>query len=274
MNMEDYQSELIDVFYGESHHSLAEVAKKYGQTLEQCQKDWKLLEAISQKYQQLPEYEPSPFTLSKLYVHAREKFSQPAKKSFWRLFWQPAFSLATFGLVGFLVFNMAQKSDLFGKRGEQQVVATRNSTQVDRMNQRLFSTPLDNYPTHRKNTLFTNVSLGNNQEAPFSFDDDGLDSQFLSKNPTSRELELLFFRARKMEKLGYYQEALNDYQLIEKFNDEDSQYKQAVPLAMARCYEKLDRKDQAISILESYQTSFGASDDVKIWVDQLKSETF
>lgn len=271
--MEDYQSELIDVFYGESDRSLAEIAVKYGQTPEQCRKDWELIQAISQRYQQLPEYEPSPFLLSKINLHAREKFSKPVKKSFWSFFWQPAFSVATFVLVGFLAFNMAQKSDWFGRNGEQQVAVLQDSTQVDRMNQRLFSTPLDNYPMRRQNRLFSNVGLGNNQEQ-FSFDDDGLETQFLSKNPTSRELELLFFRARKLEKLGYYQEALNDYQLIEKFNAKETQYQQAIPLAMARCYEKLGRKDQAISTLEEYQTSFGASDDVKIWVDQLKSETF
>lgn len=273
MNMENYQSELIDVFYGESDASLAEIAKKYGMTSEACQRDWDLLEAISDRYQQLPEYEPSPFTLSKLHAHAREKFSEPLKKSFWKLFWQPAFSLATFVLVGFLAFNVAQKSNLFDKGSEQQVAVSHESSQVERINQRLFSTPLDNYSTHRKNRLFTNVSLGDNQDQ-FSFDDDGLETQFLSENPTARELELLFFRARKLEKLGYYQEALNDYQLIEKFSAKDAQYQQAVPLALARCYEKLGRKDQAIAILEDYQTSFGTSEDVKIWVDQLKSETF
>lgn len=267
MNTENYQSELIDAFYAESSITVKEIAIKYELPLEKCQKDWDLIEAISRRFQQLPEYQPTQISLNKINSFARERVSELSKKPFWRFFWQPGFAVAVFAVVGVFTFYLMHDSNL--PKGGPQVKVSQQTTPASRMNQRLFSTPLDDYP--QKNHVFSNVSLGNGQ-GEFSFDD-GLESQFLSKNPTARELELLFFRARKLEKLGYFREALNDYQFIEKFNT-DSGYQKAVPLAMARCYEKLGQKNQAISVLENYQASFGSSEDIGIWMDQLKSETF
>ena len=95
----------------------------------------------------------------------------------------------------------------------------------------------------------------------------------MSRGLNNHDLETLYFRARKLEKQSYYKEALHDYLLISKYYPK-FEYNESIPLAMARCYEKLGSNNQAVQILENYQNTKGNSEDIQLWIDLLKSETF
>ena len=90
---------------------------------------------------------------------------------------------------------------------------------------------------------------------------------------TNKDIEILFFRARKLEKLGYYREALKDYEFINRFHSSSINLK-SVHLAMAVCLEKLERKEDAIMLLERFESAHGTSQEIDLRIDELKSVSF
>jgi len=284
MTNEKLKLEIIDLYYGELNTSLQDLAKKYSVSLQECQEIWDTLVVISQKYQKLPEYQASQMSLNKIQAYANEKVLK-SHYSFWHTIFKPVASVAMILIVGFVSFIVWQNYP--AKKSFQTALNTSNDIVDDNddilVKKRLFRTPLDLdhfssnlvLPKTKKRRFYypmvTNVSIGQaNQD--FSLDDE-IDRKMLTKSLTSHDLETLFFRARKLEKQGYFEEALYDYVYILK-NHPNFEYYQALPLAMARCYENLGDKKSALTLLVSYEKTYGSSQDIELWKDQLKSETF
>lgn len=284
MRHNEYQNELIDFFYGEIKTSLEKIAVKYNEPLKKCEDDFRMIEMISQRFREMPDYSPHSFTVNRILAHAREKARESKKKTVWFSFLHPAYSLVAFLFIGVLLFISSELSMLPSNHQNTLAKTDQLNTRtlnLENVSKRLFSTPFDRhsfgvsdfYPKQKKSSpfLISNVSSGLHVNQ-FDIDDD-LEQKMFFKSPGARDVETLYFRARKMEKLGYFQEALNDYQVINNLSS-DSDYQPSIPLAMARCYEKLGNKGAAVSILENYKTTFGGNEDIEIWIDQLKSETF
>lgn len=280
MNEKNYQNDLIDLFYRGETVDLSAVAKKYGVSLQTCEHDWAMLQLISDQFQELPELDASELSLQKVSAHAREVARERTGKSFWSLlFSKPAYVFASVFFIGFMSFYIGTQTTWFDDSSNNNVAVVTPKT--DQPQDRLLRTPLDHYPfasvsnfTNLKKPtgfVFNNVSTGSSQN---TFDiDDALEQKMLySQDLSHHDFETLFFRARKLEKLGYYEQALNDYLYLAKFNPTFQQ--QSLPLALARCYEKIGHKQQAIQALEQYQKLYGSKQDIGSWIDQLKSETF
>jgi tetratricopeptide (TPR) repeat protein len=88
-----------------------------------------------------------------------------------------------------------------------------------------------------------------------------------------KDLEILFYRARKAERQGRFQEALRDYQFIAKFYP-DYQDRKIIQLAVANCLDSLEQNDKAILVLQQFENSYGSSEEIDLWIDELKSVTF
>lgn len=284
MDSEKFQIELLELYYGESKRDLNDIAQEHGVSLEECQKEWQKLLTISEKFQNLPEIEASQLSINKINVYAREKAEHLKKRPFWQAFLRPVYGLSMVlvaGVISLYVWEMHYKPS-------QTKVATLTTTfplpkdpMARTVKKRLLTTPFDSTPfsqsyrlPKKKRFLNDNISSVSTGNGHSQYDmDDELDFKLSTKNLNSQDLETLFFRARKLEKLGYYKEALHDYLFIAKFYPNFENYK-VIPLAVARCYENLDDKNSAIAVLQAYQKTYGKSDDIEFWIDQLKSETF
>lgn len=283
MGKEKLNIELLDFYYGESKHDLAAIANKYGVSLDECQEQLNQFTTISQKFQELPEHQSSQISLNKITVHARDKAAQAKRHPLWRFFLNPAYGLSMVLVAGVFSFFTWQ---MHNKPTQTQIAITQpvgpNATISRTVKERLLTTPFDQTPvsTHYRlpkfkrflNNNVSNVSLGNGQSDAYDLDDD-IDIKLDPRKLTIHDLETLYFRARKLEKLGYYKRALHDYIFIAKFYPHFENY-QVLPIAIARCYEQMGNKKAALSVLDSYQKTYGGSEDIKFWIDHLKSETF
>lgn len=274
----DLFTDIMDSYYGESTLSLKEISNKHQVSLSECQTALQDLVLVSKCYQNLPQHQISQVSLNKIMAHAREQAESLGQhRSFWQVLLKPALSLSFVLLAGFVSFQVWQNN-------QPTKVAIKSAAPVSNENlvvkKKLFETPFDksNVGGHYRmtsrrpyfNSLVSPVSMGGTS---YSLHDDELDQRMLSKKLNVKDVETLYFRARKLEKQGYYQEALRDYQFISK-NYPDFDYRQALPLGMARCLEKLGDKDTALNLLVAYEKIYGSSDDIQSWKDQLKSETF
>jgi hypothetical protein len=276
MTNQNYHQSLIDLYYEESSKTLEGLASEYGVSVEQCQKDYQLLELVSNRFESLPDHEPSQMTINKLMVHAKERNRQKNKPWFEKIFgYSYSWGLAVMAL---LVFTVSFNSDHFTNSTN---VASITPIKTLAPTKQLLVTPLDHFPLDkgyqyvgkpRTKTMLTNASTNNTPLTdPFAFDE-ALELKMMSKALNVQDVQTLYFRARKFEKLGYVKHALRDYMFIAQ-NYPKFEYKQSLPIAIARCYERLDNKKAAIDILGQYQKVYGENEDILFWIDQLKSET-
>lgn len=234
---------------------------------------------ISQVFHKLPEHEPSRLSVNKIMAYAREKATM-RPKSFWSYFLRP--SAATLALVAVSFFSY--QTWQHNQENENSVAEMQKATPLQN---RLLDTPFDRNETwvapqyHYKTPSYqlrpglniSNVSVGGNSDSFFNNDvDEELERHMLNKSLDSHELETLYFRARKLEKLGYFSEAIKDFQFIATYYPEFPN-QTAIQLAMARCYENSDQKASAITIIEDLMRENGRHEDLILWLDRLKSET-
>ncbi|MBU0505109.1 MAG: hypothetical protein ABII18_03255 [bacterium] len=287
MNKELFLNDLIDVYYGESDLSLEDVAKKNMVSLEECHREWNKINIISKRFNELQTQLPTQMSLNKITAYADEKAAFLAQRGFFNLLLKPAFGL-TVVLVGFIsLMSWYYISTQTVHNTKIASIQTQPVSETSPVVKRLYTTPLDythyestseEKPYHYQpqkpyvNRLVTNVSVSNGYQTNFPIDD-ALEQKMMSRTLTTSDFETLYFRARKFEKLGYFQEALHDYLLISK-DSQKFKYGQSLPLAIARCYENLGNKKQAIAVLEYYQKEQGHSEETQMWIDLLKSETF
>lgn len=245
-------------------------------------------EYISRAFHRLPEYEPSRLGLNKIMAYAREKAASRSQ-SFWSAFLRPSLATLVIVVVSFFSYRVWQH----GGHPENTRVALSQVTPQNlgdvakNIQDRLLVTPFDQSKTwvapqyHYKTPSYqlrpglnlATVSVGGNDNQFFSNDvDETLERHMLNKSLDSHELETLYFRARKLEKLGYFADAIQDFQFIATYYP-DFPNQTAIQLAMARCYENTDQKASAIAIIEEVMSENGRHEDLIIWLDRLKSET-
>lgn len=283
MNKEKLKEDIIDLYYGESDLSLKEISIRHQVSLKECQEELKNLIFVSKTYQQIPDLMPSQLSINKIMVHAKEKALELQKRSFWQVIFRPAYTFAmilVIGVVSYYVWMVSGVSNQNNTVAQNNVVIN-NQNNNHLIKERLFKTPLDSnrfsktYSLNKRGKYFypniSDVNLGS-QPGSYSLDDE-LDKKMLVNNLTLQDIETLYFRARKLEKQGYYQEALHDYVFLAK-NYPSFKYQKALPLAIVRCYEELGHKKTALSVLEDYEKIYGTNEDIRHWKDQLKSETF
>lgn len=274
MNQERLQTKLIEFFFGESKSTLEEIAESSGVPKEVCVRELQRMRLIADSFSLLPEEQASQMTVNKILAHARERAAQAKRHPWWQVLFRPLYAASVVlgaGVVSILVWQAHQKS-------HDMIIA---SSETRLVNERLLATPFDEPPMAfqfkrpaSRRYLNSNVSsagLGQLGES-FAMDED-LEFNLDPANLNEHDLETLYFRARKYEKLGYLKEALHDYIFIAKFYPRFDN-EGILPLAIARCYEKLGNKQAALSILQNYQKTYGESEQVEFWIDQLKSETF
>lgn len=266
---EFYQS-LFDFYLLQSDQTVEQIAQKYGMPVTTCAEELQKIHIISEHYKKLPELEPSTITINKICTYAREEALRRSKKYFWFGFLRPVSVAASLALVGFLAFfvwssQQAKQGQMFAQSGQVQP--------------RLFATPFDapSYDTQLNASqrspylypLATQASVGSVPAYNF---DEALNTQSFGSDLSAQEVEALYFRARKLEKLGYAKQALNDYLFIaEHYPRFDNK---AVTLSLASCYQLLGEKKTALEVLNQYVKLYGKSDELVFWMDQLKSETF
>lgn len=233
---------------------------------------------VSRIFHTLPEYEPSRLSVNKIMAYAREKATLRSK-SFWSSLLRPSVAVLAVVTVSFFSYRTWQHNENKGNT----IVATQKNTPLQN---RLLTTPFDRSETWvapqyyykkpsyqlRPGLDISTVSVGGNGTFFGNDVDEELESHMLNKSLDSHELETLYFRARKLEKLGYFSEAIKDFQFIATYYP-DFPNQTAIQLAMARCYESTDQKNSAITIIEKVMRDNGRNEDLILWLDRLKSET-
>lgn len=285
MEREKFKNDIMELFYGERKGRLQDVAARHNVSLAECQKQWEGLSRISFLFQKLPQESPSQISINKILAHARVKTMEGSRQPFWRWFLHPVWGVAASLCLVVLAHTLWQNWN--SSQQFEQVAATQQPAVPfyqnldESIRQRLFITPFDQLYEDPARPLplpkyldsrVASVSLGEGNSG-FSFEKE-VDLKFKDgKALNSQELETLYFRARKLEKLGYYEQALYDFLFILK-SDPQFEYQKTIPLSVARCYEQLNDKKSALLFLDAYQKTYGRSEDVSLWIDQLKSETF
>jgi tetratricopeptide (TPR) repeat protein len=243
---------------------------------------------ISRIFHTLPEHEPSRLGLNKIMAYAREK-AAVRSRSFWFPFLRPSLAAFVIVTVSFFSYRVWQHN---GHPENTKVALSQATPQnlgdvAKNIQDRLLDTPFDQSQTwvapryHYKTPSYqlrpglniSTVSVGGNGDSFFNNEvDERLERHMLNKSLDSHELETLYFRARKLEKLGYFAEAIKDFQFIVTYYP-NFPNQTAIQLAMARCYESTDQKASAITIIEEVMRDNGRHEDLIIWLDRLKSET-
>ena len=148
------------------------------------------------------------------------------------------------------------------------------------MTERLFKTTLDQMAgfdgsspkvqsrdkSQNKFSLASPVSLGNTESNTIS-------ENLFKTNLNAKEVQSLYFRARKFEQQGYLRDALKDYQFLAEFYPQ-SLPPQSLHLAMARCLEGLGQDEAALQLLKKSANRYGTSEDLQMMIEELKSQTF
>lgn len=275
-----WQDEVVDFYYQESTKNLEEIARENSLSFDECHRYFRSLSWISNTFQKWPEEEPASWLAGKILAQARE---QGAKAGVWGIFpswFRPGAVLAS--VVTAFAAGLLAYSTLFvepmAKSDTVQVIASRT---LDNQELPEVSVPFVAMRPYFKNHLhepfsampqISPVSVGHRFVDPLR--DPELDQKILTQSAlTSSELESLFFRGRKFQQMGYYREALRDFQFIGKFYPKFKQT-QAIQLAIANCYEALEENENAISVLQKFEKNYGDSREIDLWIDELKSESF
>jgi hypothetical protein len=280
MNCQEFSEVLIDVYYGDASDSVSQASHEHQKSCKTCDESWQSIAGISQAYRVLSEEAPSQLSYNKILVYARERCERK-NRPFWQAIWKPAASfalMAAFAVMSFVNFSAPTAQQVASNNGP---VAS-PMVNLSELHNRVYNTAFDhsdygggNYQlNHYLNggAQVTSVSQGFQGLEGLSVDE-GLDQKMLSHNLDGHELETLYYRARKMEKLGNYRDAFNDYEFITKFYPNYTNSRFAL-IGMARCLQGLDQKDDALAVLGRYVNAYGPSDGVQDMIDGLKSETF
>lgn len=289
-----FQGRIITAYLDSSPASLKAIAQETGLTLKECEQQWNRFVGVGTAYRGLPEHELSQIAVNRVVAYAREEAARrPAGRfSFLTSFFRPGYALASLATL-FTVTVMGMQA----RYAASPVMMTAQRTQVlapamgfsptaslDADIPKV-STPLDfarslpdfaapqrRYQMSGPGSLATPVSFGETSRSLAI--EDPLDTKIRARAFLSeKDLDGLFYRARKSERQTYYNDALKDYQLIANFYPGYPNIK-AVRLAIANCLAALDHKEQAITTLEKFEDAYGGSEDIDQWIDELKSESF
>lgn len=275
-----WKTAVMELYYGESGKSLEDISQEEGVDFAVCQEYFQSLSIISTEFRKLPLEEPSPWLAGKVLARAREiKNTEAAGVFDWfKPLWRPLLA----GAMPVLMVVFLGVRALTPTASDMPVtdVATLDISETvgdEPVDQRFFM-PLRPYFRTFSGAMapsglsVTKVSLSPSFEDPLK--DPELDQKILTRSPlTAPEVESLFFRARKLQQLGHYREAIRDFEFIAKFYPGFHQV-QVIPITLASCYEALHENDSAISILQKFEKTHGDLPEIDLWIDELKSETF
>lgn len=291
-----FHDRVLEAYVESDPASLAGIARESGISAQDCEKSWDALAGIGAKFRDLPMPEPSQMAVNRISAHAREAAAKhhagEGRLAFLMGLFRPGYAFASFAtlfivtMMGMQARQAADPSLMTASRTQVLAPATGLapsasleagipdvSTPLDfRLSLPQFVNPQRRYQLSGPASLASPVSFG---EAPERLQiEDPLDGKIKAQVLLNeKDLDGLFFRARKSERQGYYGEALKDYQLIANFYPGYFNIK-SVRLAIANCLAALDRKDQAITTLEKFEDSYGVTEDIERWIDELKSESF
>ena len=281
MDCRDVSEQLVDAYYGECDAETEAGLTSHRAACASCQSEWAAIAGVSQAFRTLSEQEPSRLSYQKIMVFAREA-AERRRRPFWAAFWQPALSfsiMAFVAVMAFVQFERAQPKVTVATlsapvdQGFGQTLASLPDLRLRAANSPMAHSPLnEDYQLNNFLSGGAKVSSASVGGTNYALDAD-LDPRMLSQAPDNHDLETLYYRARKMEKLGDYNSAFDDYKFISQFYPRYDNARFAL-LGMARCLQRLDRKDDAVAVLKHYETLHGASQELDDWVDTLKSETF
>lgn len=276
------EDQILEAYLSQSPEQLKKISEENGVHLKECEKYWNEWKSLGENFRSHVTYEPSQMTVNKIIAHAREQASTQSflqkTASFWQFLFKPnAFAGVMAALIVGL-FSIYQFESQNKQTSQQNETFSFSQT----VQEHVYRTPLD----HKKDPILTfepkshlirqygvasPVSVGS--QAGLAVDED-IDQKILSREILSdQEVNVLFYRARKLERLGYYREALQDYQILANLYPK-YKHQRTIQLAMANCYENLQEKDKAILVLEKFELTYGQSNELDIWIDDLKSETF
>lgn len=286
------RNQILEAYFNKSEHSLSLIAKKQGVSLEECRREWRSLALIGQNYADSDVSEPSSITIGKILAHAREAAETDilyaTRPSFWRMFFKPSYALATavtavtvtFMALQTMPIRLADQVAITGREvlNSQEQAPSQSPHQVATLplyasnTMPGLQTGTRRYHLLGDSSFATTVSYG--AQGPSLALDADIDRKVMSGSILEdKDLEVLFYRARKSERQGLFQEALRDYQFIAKFYP-DYQDRKIIQLAIANCLDSLEQNDKAILILQQFENSYGASEEIDLWIDELKSVTF
>lgn len=286
MNQDDLQfsEDLMVIFYESQKQPVwSELAEQVGLTEQECKRQWQALTHISERLAHITVYEPQQMTLNRLAAHARA--THKTEVSFWQKL--IPYRLVMGAVFMFGVLFMGAQSYFFVVPTRVAETSPKSHILNEAVKDRLLKTTLDEYTQHtqaftvtpQKNkttrsephySLATPVSAGG--QAHYSLDSDS-DDDLYKTNLNGKEIEGLFFRARKFEQQGYFREALKDYQFLAQFYP-TFMAPQTLHVAMARCLENLGQKSEAIELLQRSASRYGSTEDLQVMIEQLKSQTF
>lgn len=280
-----YQDEIIALSLGGQTFTPEECAKKHDVTEEKVYRDIADIKALGRVYRQMPSVQPSQLSINKINVHARE-YCDRVKQSFWHRVLKPV-PLGSLALMMIVAFGATQyqPAQTNVAQNEQPTVLASHSSPVvpgdsKPVNQILNVLVQDPAANTLSNATFLNPTFKNNAVRSVSVNKNifpNIDREFKQRYKeqklTNHDVDTVFHRARKLEKHGFVKEALKDYLFLAKFYRDQVDQK-ALPLAMARCYQSLGRKDVALTLLNAFETGYGEDPALRTWEDQLKSETF
>jgi len=276
MNCRDVSEQLVAAYYGECDAQTEACLVSHRASCASCQSEWAAISGVSQAFRTLSEQEPSRISYQKIMVFAREA-AERRQRPFWAAFWQPALSFSIMAFVAVTAFVQFE-----GSQSNRPVASALSASQtlasLPDLRLRVSNTAMDQSPfsgDYQLNNFLSGgakVSSASTGSSNYALDSD-LDARMLGHAPDGHDLETLYYRARKMEKLGDYSGAFDDYKFISQFYPRYDNARFAL-LGMVRCLQRLDRKDDAVAVLRHYETLHGASQELDDWVDTLKSETF
>lgn len=253
---------------------------------------WRWFAAIGESFRAMPVPEPSPIVINRLLAHAREQAQRP-RFSFANFFLRPAQAFGGLaaalvaGFVGWQVWFSGAPLATSVAQQQAPVMAPQVSVSTNVVPQSRamapfvlpgFSLPESSPSNSRRFQLSGPGAFA----APVSFgdtsgrlaEDDVLDRKMMSQTLLDEhDLDAVFFRARKAERQGYYDDALKDYRFITKFYPGYPNLP-SVRLAVANCQQALNDKDAAITTLEDFESRYGNDQNIEQWIDDLKSESF
>ena len=255
-------SQLIDIYYGESDMTLEALSQESGMPLEVLQQHFDQFHDMQASLNNWGDEEPSSLSVNKILAHARDR--QPKRKFSWSFFKIPA--LAS-GFAMILLTVVAFQTGLFE---EEDPLMAWESAKPSAYANPYAPSAYGNGTGYNSFSKARPVSVGENR---ISFYDDQLNKKLMSRSMTLKDLESLLFRARKSERQGNFQGALQDYQYVAEF------YPQVVKpddihLAIARCFEGLGRSNEAVNLLTAFARKHGTTPDINRYLDELRSETF
>lgn len=272
-----WQEQVVDFYYQETGKPLEEIARENGVSFEECHRFFRSLSWVSHVFQQWPQEEPAPWLGNKVLAQARGYVAQEGVGG-WLSWLKPTTVFA--GVITAMVVGFLGYTTMFAKPDETavQIIAAQTISAEAAPE---VSVPFVPSRPYFKNHLqqpfsllsqISPVSTGHHFVDPLH--DPDLDQKILTQSALiSSEVEALFFRARKFQQMGYYREAIRDFQFIVRFYPDFNQT-QAIQLAIANCYEVLEENENAISVLQKFEKNHGDSREIDLWIDELKSETF